>query len=86
MLEHHANLSASTAQLRIVHRRQVLAVDDHLAGGRAVEQVDIAHERALARAAATDDAKHLTGGNAQVDATQRLYRAVFPRISLGDTP
>ena len=51
VLEHHADLlPADLTEALIVELHDVLAVDQHLAGGRVVQPVDHADERGLARA------------------------------------
>jgi hypothetical protein len=67
MLEHHADVAARGAQLGVAELQQVAAVDDDLAAGGAVEQIEAAHQRAFARAAAADDAEHLARLDVQVD-------------------
>lgn len=72
MLEDHADVLARLAQLFLAHGRHVLAVDDDLAGRRALEHVDAADQRGLARAAETDDTEDLAALDRQVDTLERL--------------
>ncbi len=58
--------------LRGGKRREIAAVDDHTAFARPRQQVDRAHQRALAGAAAADDAEHFARGNRQIDVVQRF--------------
>jgi len=76
VLEHHSDVAARLAQLRVVQLGQVAAIDDDFAPRGPVEQVDNAHQRAFARAAAPDDAEHLAWGDLQVNAPQGLHRAL----------
>ncbi len=84
MLEDHADLAPRLAQLRGGQRGEIATVDDDVAFGRAREQVDGAHERTLARAAAADDAEHLARRNRQIDVVQRLDPAPRSGKTLGD--
>src|ERR1700761_96556 len=84
MLEDHADLATRLAQLRGGERREIATVDDDIAFGGARQQVDGANQRALARAAAADDAEHLARRNRQVDVVQRLNPAPGPSEALGN--
>ena len=64
------------AQLRVVQLGQVLPAHDDLARGGPVEQVDHPHQRAFARAALADDAEHFARLDGEVDALERLDRAL----------
>ena len=56
MLKDHGDVPPRRPQLGGGHGVQPLAVHDDLALGGALQQVDAAHQRALARAGHTDDA------------------------------
>ena len=72
VLEDHADLFARLAQLLRREGRQLLPIEEHLAGGGALEQVDAAHERRLACAGKTDDAEDLTGFHRERDVLHRV--------------
>lgn len=72
VLEDHADLAACLAQRTGRQQHQVAPADDDIAFGRPREQVDGAHERALAGAASADDAEHLALRDRQVDIAQRI--------------
>ncbi len=72
VLEDHADLAACLAQRTGRQQHQVAPADDDIAFVRPREQVDGAHERALAGAASADDAEHLALRDRQVDVAQRI--------------
>jgi hypothetical protein len=80
VLEDQPDVAARRAQLGVGQGGELAPADDHLARLGPVQQVDGAHQRALAGAAAADDAEDLAGRNVQVHAAQCLVRA----IGLGD--
>ena len=86
MLEHHADFMARRAQLRIAERHQIAAIDNHLPRGGTVEQVDAAHQRALARAGAPDDAEDFALLDVQVDVLERFDRPLGALVSQGQIP
>ena len=57
VLEDHADLLAGLPQLLCRERQHILSVHRDGAGGRALEQVDAAHQCGLARTGKTDDAE-----------------------------
>ena len=59
---------------RVDARSERLAVDEDLAGGRRLEVVDAAQQRALARAAGADHADHAAAMHVERDALQHLER------------
>ncbi|MNT41833.1 hypothetical protein D3C72_1782120 [compost metagenome] len=82
MLEDHADLAACQAQRAVVQRGQVLAGDDHATAGGPVQQVDGAYQRALAGAAAADDAEDFARCNRQADVPQCMHVARRAREAL----
>src|SRR5215207_887019 len=74
-------------QLALFERRRIHAVDEHLATRRDEEQIHVLYERALARARATDDRKHLSRLHDERHAPQRLdlERGAW-RIDMPDVP
>ena len=68
-------LTADLQKFLLAERRQIPTVYPDLSGGRALEQVDAAHERALACAGQTDDAEYLAVVNGKVNVAQSLDRA-----------
>ena len=72
MLEDHADLAARLAQPIGIECGQFLARHRDGARGRLVQQVDDAHQRALASAAAANDAEDLAAVDGQVDVAQRV--------------
>ena len=79
MLEDHADLLAAAADLRRGKRRHVLPMEKDLAGGRPLQQVQAAHERALARAGQADDAENIAFFDIQRHVAQRL-KVVLPVV------
>ena len=69
-LEDHADVLPGLEQVAAAELRHVAPVDAHRAGGRPLEEVDTAHERALAGAAQADDAEDLPVLDAEVDVPQ----------------
>ena len=69
-LEDHADVLPGLEQVAAAELRHVAPVDAHRAGGRPLEEVDAAHERALAGAAQADDAEDLPVLDAEVDFPQ----------------
>ena len=74
-LKDHADRLPCAQQLLAGQDGQILPVEQHLAGGRALEQVDTPHQRALACTGKADDAENLAVLNRQVDVAQRRERA-----------
>src|SRR5690606_7447430 len=70
-LEDHAHILPGPAQGRFREPGDVLPVNDDGAGGRPLERVDAADERALASAAFTDDTVDLTRADVQGHIVQR---------------
>ena len=69
-LEDHADVLPGLEQVAAAELRHVAPVDAHRAGGRPLEEVDTAHERALAGAAQADDAEDLAVLDAEVNVPQ----------------
>ena len=69
-LEDHADVLPGLEQVAAAELHHVAPVDAHRAGGRPLEEVDTAHERALAGAAQADDAEDLPVLDAEVDVPQ----------------
>src|SRR6185503_3130857 len=77
LLEHDADLfTAKPRALAFVQLRQLDAVHPHAPGGGGVERPEHVHERALARARGAHDREPLALGDLEVDAVERLERAV----------
>ena len=75
ILENHANGLAQIDELFAGIIGHIVAVDEHAARRGALEQVDAANERRLARARLADNAEHVARLNMQVDIAQRFVRA-----------
>ena len=71
-LEDHADVLPRLEQIASAELRHVAPVDAHRAGGRPFEEIDAAHERALAGTAQADDAEDLPVLDAQVHIPQRV--------------
>ena len=83
-LEDHRHTAADGAQLLLAHRTQVAAIQqDHAVRG-ALQHVDAAHQRGLARAGHTDDAINIAVVDGQVDVAQRIHLAVSGHKALGE--
>ena len=76
VLEDHSDVPASGAQLDGGHGVQPLAVHDDLALCGALQQVDAAHQRALARAGHTDNAVDVSILNGQGHILQCVHASV----------
>ena len=74
-LEDHTDLTANLQKFLLAERRQIPTVYPDLSGGRALEQVDAAHERRLACAGKTDDAEDLAVRDSQIHILQRFHAA-----------
>ena len=72
MLKDHANGTANIAKICVAELRQILAVNDDAAAGRAIEQIDAANERALTGAGSTDDAEDFSWADRNRDVLERL--------------
>ncbi len=73
-LEDEADLSAPQAgALAVGELRQLLPIDDHLAGGDRGEPADDVKQRRLAGARRTDDADELAAGHFHGDAAKRVH-------------
>ena len=86
VLKNHADVLARFAKLCAAHRRHVLAVDGDFACCWALEHVDAADERRLARARKTDDAVDFAAADGEIDAFQRLDgtgRAIVGFLNMG---
>ena len=87
VLEHHADLGAQADQpsalgaseprqpAMLLRRAVLAAVEDDRSGRRRGDEVDAAQQRALARAARSDDAHDLATLDVEVDAVEHLDRA-----------
>lgn len=69
-LEDRADAAAGIAESGGAEGGEVLAVDDDLARRRALQQVEAACERALARAGRADDGEDLAGGDGELDVVE----------------
>ena len=70
LLEDHADGAAPLPQGPGAEGHHVLAVDDHLARGGPLQQIDAAHQGGFARAGHTHDAVDIPVGNRQVHVVQ----------------
>src|SRR5450830_1443013 len=86
VLEDHADVAARIAQVVGRQRRHVLAVEDDVAGGRTIQQVDGAHQRTLTGTAAADDAEDFSLADGQVDVAYCVNRAAAALEALGYPP
>ena len=76
VLEDHADGGAQLEQLLAGEVGDIAPVDEDLARRGALEQVDAAHERGLARARGTDDAEDVAVVDGQVDVVERMVRGI----------
>ena len=83
VLEDHLQVAAHLAHLATVELRQVLALEDHLAGGRLVELQDGATGRGLAATGLAHQTERLTLLDVEGDAVDGLDRA---DLALEDDP
>ena len=74
-LEDHGDLPPRRPQLGGGHGVQPLAVDDDLAAGRLLQQVDAPHQRALTGAGHTDDAVNVAVFDGEGDVLESVYPA-----------
>ena len=82
VLEDHAHLRAQLKQRLARQVRDVAAVVDDGAFRGALEQVEAAHERGLARARRADDAEHVAIVYGEVHVAQRMVGAFALAIRL----
>ena len=85
-LEDHAHGFAGAAEFCGAHRGQIPAVEQHLPAVRALEQVDAAHQRALARAGQADDAEDLAVRDPQTDIVQSADLRIGAAEALAQMP
>ena len=86
LLEDDADLLAGLVELPFRHRRELagcaalvadeLAINENLAGIIRLEKVDAAKQRALARAARSNDADHLPARHRETEVPEHLMGAV----------
>jgi hypothetical protein len=76
VLENHADFTPRIAQRGGRQRGQILAVDRDAARAGTVEQIDGAHQRAFAGAAAPDNAEDFAFANGKVDVAHGLDRSM----------
>ena len=78
LLEHHRRLvAAEFAQVVARHLQHIDAVNEHFAGGRVDQPVDVADERRLAGARQAHDHLDATGRHVDVDVLQAEHMAVL---------
>ena len=80
MLKNHADLPAQRHQRVFIKPANVDLIDQHTAAGGLFQTIDGANQRRFARPAAANDAEDLPALNRQVDARQRIHRALAPVI------
>ena len=76
VLENHTDGRAQVEQLLAAVTRDVLTVDDDATRRGALQQVDAAHKRGLARARRTDDAEDIAVVDGEVYVMQDMVRVV----------
>ena len=81
MLEDHSDLLADLAQLCFLQLGDIDTVDQHLAGGRPLQQVDAADQRRFPCAGKSDDADDIPVFDFQVNILARLNVQVRPVLS-----
>ena len=84
MLEDHADALAGDAQLAVAEAGDEPAVDGDLAAVGPFQQVDGADERALARAALTDNTEDLAAADLEADVVEGHGAAVADAEGLAD--
>ena len=77
MLEDHANVLPCLAKLLLLHVKQALSVYQHLAGIRTLQQIETAHQRALACTRQTNDSKDLTLLDLKADVPGGIHMTLF---------
>ena len=84
VLEDHPDALAHVAQLLALEARDVGAVDEHLARGGALEQVDVAHQGGLARTGLADDAEDVAVVDGEAHVVERGEGTFLGLVHLGD--
>ena len=74
-LEDHGDLPAHFQKRGAGKRGNILAVDDDAAGGRTLQKIDAADERALARAGQADNPENFAVLYGEIDVLQRFHIA-----------
>ena len=85
MLEDHPDLLADLAQLCFLQLSDIDTVDQHLAGGRPLQQVDTADQRRFPCAGKSDDAEDIPVFDFQVNILARLDVQVLRRKGFIDS-
>ena len=85
-LENHADGLPQLQQFLAAEPGQAFAVHQHLALGGAFEQVDAAHQGALARAGQADDAENFTVVDGEIDVLQRDDLLIRRLVGLAEVP
>ena len=85
MLEDHSDLLADLAQLCFLQLGDIDTVDQHLAGGRPLQQVDAADQRRFPCAGKSDDAEDIPVFDFQVNILARLNVQVLRRKGFIDS-
>ena len=84
MLKDHANLLAGLPQLLCGERQHILTIYDHLAGGRALEQVDAAHQRRFTCTGKADHTENFALVNRQRNILHRMNGSLAAHKLLRD--
>ena len=84
MLKDHANLLAGLPQLLCGERQHILTIYDHLAGGRALEQVDAAHQRRFTCTGKADHTENFALVNRQRNILHRMNGSLTAHKLLRD--
>ena len=83
-LEHEADAPAADArQRRLIQLRDVDALEQVVAAGRAIEAAEDVHQRRLARTGGAHDGDELAAVNGEAHAAQRVHLGVAQPIDLG---
>ena len=80
MLENHADGPPLGDEFLLAHGAKVGPVDDHLAGGGPLQQVDAAHQGGFARAAHTHNAVDI----AVADGKGYVFQGMEPALGGGE--
>ncbi|MPM92630.1 hypothetical protein SDC9_139765 [bioreactor metagenome] len=85
-LEHHADFPPQLQQLPPLNGGHVQPVDENLAAGGALQQIDTSHQGGFARAAHADDAENIPVLHREVDIFYGGKGAAVHAIGLGQAP
>ena len=84
-LEDEADIpSAEHRQVAFLHRKNIFAVDEHLAGSGSVQRTDHIQQRTFAGTRLTDNRNKLTFGDGEGGVFQSMNRSLACPVCFGD--